>query len=80
MDIGIQYWDEQYVQKYMGDSFGDLYLSQVDSAVLYEGLDSLAIKVAGETTGVEGMDWFKSIEAPDIRSPFSAMVTRDVIK
>ena len=72
--MAVQYWEDQYVQKYMSDSTGELHLSNVDSSVLYEGLDSLKIKVAGETTGLTNLDWFKDIEMPDIRSPFKVMV------
>ncbi len=72
----VEYWEDPYLQRYMGDTIGDRWLSQVDSAVLFEGLDSLAIKVTGEVTGIDGSDWFKSLEAPDIRNPFSVMVNQ----
>ena len=76
----VEYWQEQYIPKYMGDCYGDIYLSQVDSTFLYEGLDSLSIKVTGETTGVDGVEWFKDLPAPDIRTPFNVMVSRQDYK
>ncbi len=74
----VEYWEDQYVQSYMSDSSGDMYLSQVDSQILYDGLARLKIKVAGETTGVDGIEWFKDVERPDIRNPFSMMVSESV--
>ncbi len=70
----VAYWDEPYVHQYTGHFSEERYLSQVDSQVLYEALDSLAVKVTGETTGVNGIDWFKSLDPPDIRNPFRVMV------
>ncbi len=72
--MSVQYWEDQYVQKYMANSDGDVYLSQVDSSVLYDGLDSLRIKVAGETTGLHSVEWLRDLEPPDIRYPFKDMV------
>ncbi len=74
MDNVVEYWEDFYVQRYMGDCYGDVYLSQVDSAVLYDGIDALTIKAVGETTGVDGIEWFSELDPPDIRFPFSAMV------
>ncbi len=70
----VEYWEDVYLQKYMGDAFGDLQLSQVDTHILYDGLDALIIKATGESTGVDNANWFKSLDAPDIRTPFSTMV------
>ncbi len=70
----VAYWDDIYVPKYMTDSNGDPCLSQVDNTVLYNGIDQLQIKVAGETTGVDNLEWFKDLEMPDIRNPFDVMV------
>ncbi len=70
----VGYWDEPYVPKYMADFSGNKYISAVDSQTLYDGLENLVITVASDTTGVNTMDWFTSLEAPDIRNPFSSMV------
>ncbi len=70
----VQYWDDPYMPKYMGDTYREKYFSLVDEKVLYEGLDRLAIKVTGDTTGVPEIDWFKDLEHPDIRQPFDVMV------
>ncbi len=73
-DKVVEYWDDCYVPKYMSNSAGDLCLNQVDTAVLYEAIDNLQVKVAGDTTGVTNIEWFYDIEKPDIRNPFEVMV------
>ncbi len=70
----VEYWEDLYVPKYTGDSYTDVYLSQVDTHVLYSGLESLAIKAVGDTTGVDSINWFDDIPKPDIRNPFDVMV------
>ncbi len=70
----VEYWEEVYQPKYAGDCTTDTVLSPVDHKALYTALDSLIIKVTGETTGVDGTEWFKLLEAPDYRSPFPDMV------
>ncbi len=69
----VLYWEKLYLQKYSGDG-SQRYISQVDHEVLYNGLDNLTIKVAGQTTGVPSTDFFASIERPDFRNPFPVIV------
>ncbi len=70
----VEFWDDPYIPKYMGDSYSDIFYSQVDSKTLYDGIDALQIKVAGDITGVDNTDWFNDLEEPDIRQPFDVMV------
>ena len=69
----VEYWDEPYVQKFSGDST-EVPFSLVDTKVIYDGLDMLKVKVAGDNTGLSGLDLFNEVEAPDIRQPFATMV------
>ena len=78
-DSTVEYWEEYYIKKYMGDCFETTYLSPVDTSILYDGLDSLKIKVAGETTGVDSMAWFQELPEPDLRCPFGDIVSKIII-
>ena len=70
----VLYWEKLYLQKYSGDGTQS-YVSPVDHEVLYNGLDNLVIKVAGETTGVPTTDFFDCIERPDFRNPYPIIVS-----
>ncbi len=76
----VEYWEDLYLQKYPGDCTTESVLSSVDHKTLYTGLDSLLIKVTGESTGVDGSEWFKLLEAPDYRSPFPDMVSKSHVR
>ncbi len=70
----VEFWDKPYLQKYRGTSDEPL-CSLVDCELLYNALDRLTIKVAGETTGVPSTDFFDGIERPDFRNPFPVIVS-----
>ena len=70
----VLFWENIYLQKYGGDINDGYELPLVDQEILYNGLDSLVIKAAGETTGVPSSDFFKYLETPDYRTPFPDIV------
>ncbi len=61
--------------KHSGELNDGYELPLVDQEILYNGLDSLVIKAAGETTGVPSSDFLKFIEMPDYRNPFPDIVS-----
>ena len=72
----VLFWENVYLQKYSGDINDGYELPLVDQEILYNGLDSLVIKAAGETTGVPKSDFFNFLETPDYRTPFPDIVSQ----
>ncbi len=73
--VPVQFWENNYVPKYAGGISDSYELPPLDQEILYNGLDNLEIKAAGETTGVPSADFFKYIEIPDYRNPFPDIVS-----
>ncbi len=71
----VNFWENPYVPKYGGVPGEPQLLSLVDQEVIYNGLDKLVIKVAGDTTGVPTADIFDGIERPDYNQPFPDIVS-----
>ena len=69
------FWENIYLPKYSGDINDGYELPLVDQEILYNGLDNLVIKAAGDTTGVPSSDFFKYLQAPDYRNPFPDIVS-----
>ena len=73
-DPPVLFWENLYMPKYGGSISDQFELPIVDQEILYNGLDNLVIKAAGETTGVPSSEFFKYLEMPDYRLPFPDMV------
>ena len=71
----VLFWENVYMPKYAGSISEEYHLPLVDQEILYNGLDELVIKVAGETTGVPNAGFFKYLETPDYRNPFPDIVS-----
>ncbi len=71
----VEFWDTPYVPKYGGNAAEPQQLSLVDQELIYNGLEKLVIKAAGDTTGVQTSDIFSAIERPDYNQPFPDIVS-----